>query len=160
MQVLGGHPTANTLVFQVDLWSSLGELPRSLLDVPGRVKDIQYSSRTRAVTDLLQQAHEQRQILRDLLARIPVSQRAGDALCREVEVMACDMRYNVIQLIYRDKPYDGQDKDYQFGRASMRAHWDSGMQAVQRTLRHAAWLDLPSAEQPFVTHDVLRATEE
>ncbi len=160
MQVLGGRPKANTLVFQVDLWSALGELPRSLLDVPGRVKDIQYSSRTRAVTDLLQQAHEQRQILRDLLARIPASQRAGDALCREVEVMARDMRYNVIHLIYRDKPYDGQDKDYQFGRASMRAHWNSGMEAVQRTLRHAEWLDLPPAEQPFVTHDVHRAAED
>ena len=160
MQVLGGHPKANTLVFQVDLWSALGELPRNLLDVPGRVKDIQYSSRTRAVTDLLQQAHEQRQVLRDLLARIPASRRTGDALCRKVEAMARDMRYNVVQLIYRDKPYDGQDKDYQFGRASMRAHWDSGMQAVRRTLQHAQWLDLPSAEQPFVTHDMHRAADE
>jgi len=160
MQVLGGHPTANTLVFQVDLWSSQGELPRSLLDVPGRVKDIQYSSRTRAVTDQLQRAHDQRQVLRDLLTRIPPALRAADVLCREVEAMARDVRYNVVQLIYRDKPYDGQDKDYQFGRASMRAHWDGGVQAVQRTLRHAHWLDLPSAEQPFVTHDVHRATPE
>ena len=159
-QVLGGHPRAHTLVFQVDLWSSLGELPRSLLDVPGRVKDIQYSSRTRTVTDLLQRAHDQRQVLRSLLERIPAALRATDVLCREVEAMARDMRYNVIHLIYRDKPYDGQDKDYQFGRASMRAHWDSGLEAVQRTLQHAQWLDLPSAEQPFVTHDVHRPTEE
>jgi len=160
MQVLGGHPKANTLVFQVDLWSSLGELPRSLLDVPGRVKDIQYSSRTRAVTDQLQRAHDQRQVLRDLLTRIPSALRATDVLCREVEAMARDVRYNVVQLIYRDKPYDGQDKDYQFGRASMRAHWDGGVQAVQRTLRHAAWLDLPPAEQPFITHDMLRTADE
>jgi NTE family protein len=159
-QVLGGHPKAHTLVFQVDLWSAQGQLPRSLLDVAGRVKDIQYSSRTRAVTDLLQQAHTQRKILRGLLERVPPGLRAADDLCREVEAMARDMRYNVIQLIYRDKPYDGQDKDYQFGRASMRAHWDSGMQAVQRTLQHARWLDLPSAEQPFVTHDMHRVADE
>ncbi|MDE1958003.1 MAG: DUF3734 domain-containing protein [Xanthomonadaceae bacterium] len=156
MQVLGGHPRSHTLVFQVDLWSALGQLPRSLLDVPGRVKDIQYSSRTRAVTDLLQQAHTQRKILRGLLERVPPGLRAADDLCHEVEAMARDMRYNVVHLIYRDKPYDGQDKDFQFGRASMRAHWNNGVEAVQRTLQHAHWLDLPTAEQPFVTHDLQR----
>ena len=41
----------NSLVFQVDLFSARGELPRTMSDVLGRHKDIMYSSRTRQVTD-------------------------------------------------------------------------------------------------------------
>ncbi|MDE2255104.1 MAG: patatin-like phospholipase family protein [Betaproteobacteria bacterium] len=155
-QVLGGHPRAHTLVFQVDLWSAAGEPPRTLADVGGRVKDIQYSSRTRAVTDVLHRAHEQRNVLRGLLERIPPEVRKHDALCAQVEEMARDKRYTVIHLIYGDKPFDGQDKDFQFGRATMRAHWNSGLRTVERTLAHTQWFALPSAAQPFVTHDVHR----
>ena len=43
--------TDNTLVFQVDLFSARGPLPRDMLDVMARQKDILYSSRTRLVTD-------------------------------------------------------------------------------------------------------------
>ena len=153
-QVLGGHPSHHTLVFQVDLWSASGELPRTLLDVSERQKDIQYSSRTRTITTTLQRAQQQRHVLRDLLARIPAKVRQTDALCQQVEKMAQDKRYNVIHLIYRDKPFDGQGKDYDFGRAEMRAHWQSGLDDMHRTLDHPDWFALPSAEQGFITHDV------
>src|SRR5262249_35766308 len=42
----------NTLVFQVDLFSARGVLPRDMTDVLGRHKDIMYSSRTRYNTDV------------------------------------------------------------------------------------------------------------
>ncbi|MGC9185668.1 MAG: DUF3734 domain-containing protein, partial [Thiomonas sp.] len=77
-----------------------------------------------------------------------------DALCKEVDAMAQDKRYNVLHLIYRDKPFDGQGKDYAFGRAEMRAHWQSGQDDMHRTLDHPDWFAPPSAEQGFVTHDV------
>lgn len=153
-QVLGGHPSHNTLVFQVDLWCAAGELPKTLLDVAERQKDIQFSSRTRTITNTLQRAQEQRRILRDLLARIPPSVRERDALCKQVDEMAQDKRYNVIHLIYRDKPFDGQGKDYAFGRAEMRAHWRSGLDDMHRTLDHPDWFVPPSAAQGFITHDV------
>src|SRR6202000_1381472 len=44
----------NSLVFQVDLFSANGPLPRAMQDVMGRHKDIMYSSRTRQVTDMFQ----------------------------------------------------------------------------------------------------------
>ncbi|CDW94375.1 MULTISPECIES: patatin-like phospholipase family protein [unclassified Thiomonas] len=151
-QVLGGHPSHHTLVFQVDLWSAAGEVPKTLLDVAERQKDIQFSSRTRIITSTLQRAQQQRRILRDLLQRIPLDKR--DALCEQVQEMAQDKRYNVIHLIYRDKAFDGQGKDYAFGRAEMRSHWQSGLDDMHRTLDHPDWFALPSAEQGFVTHDV------
>ena len=42
----------NTLVFQVDLFSARGVLPRDIQDVLARHKDIMYSSRTRYTTDV------------------------------------------------------------------------------------------------------------
>jgi len=153
-QVLGGHPSHDTLVFQVDLWSAAGELPQTLFDVAARQKDIQYSSRTRAITRTLQRAQEQRRILRELLARIPAEVRDTDPLCQQVQVMAQDKRYNVIHMIYRDKPFDGHGKDYTFGRAEMRAHWQSGLDDMRRTLDHPDWFAPPGAQQGFVQHDV------
>ena len=154
MQVLGGHPKRHTLVFQVDLWNAQGALPRDLAQVLSRQKDIQFSSRTRAATDLLQRAHEQRHILRELLTRIPPGKR--DALCDQVAEMARDERYNVVHMIYRDKPMDGQEKDYQFGRRAMLRHWAAGRADTRATLAHVDWFALPDAEHPFRTHDLHR----
>jgi NTE family protein len=47
----------NTLVFQVDLFSARGDLPRDIQDVMGRHKDIMYSSRTRYNTDVYRRIH-------------------------------------------------------------------------------------------------------
>ena len=49
--------TDNMLVFQVDLFSARGPLPRDILEVMSRQKDIQYSSRTRLVTDYYMKQH-------------------------------------------------------------------------------------------------------
>src|SRR6202043_2954428 len=59
-------------------------------------------------------------------------------------------------LIYRDKPYESYHKDYQFGMLTMREHWSSGLTDIRATLGHPEWLEKPSAEQPFVTHDLHR----
>jgi NTE family protein len=54
--VLDNNPRLDTLAFQVDLWNARGELPRDLMGVELRQKEIRYSSRTRAATD---QFHQQ-----------------------------------------------------------------------------------------------------
>jgi predicted acylesterase/phospholipase RssA len=51
--VVDKGPRQDTLAFQVDLWSARGELPRNLAEVATRLKEIQYSSRTRAKTAIL-----------------------------------------------------------------------------------------------------------
>jgi NTE family protein len=39
---------------------------------------------------------------------------------------------------------------------TMNEHWSSGLSDMQATLRNRDWLQKPSAEQPFVTHDLHR----
>ena len=156
--VLEDEPRCDTLAFQVDLWSALGPLPRNLLDVEERAKDIRFSSRTRAVTRQLERERHLRRVLREVLARLPASARQGDAWCREAQALASDKRFNVVHLIYQEKEWDGQAKDYEFSARSMQDHWSSGLADMRRTLAHPDWLALPAGHASSVTHDVHRGT--
>src|SRR5437868_9429845 len=56
--VLDAEVANDLLIFQVDLFSARGLLPRSLLEAAEREKDIRYSSRTRLNTDKNRQVHK------------------------------------------------------------------------------------------------------
>src|SRR5699024_4614848 len=154
-EVLREYPGCDTLVFQVDLWSARGHLPRSLPDVAERSKEIQYSSRTRFFTEFMRRSQEQRRLLHDLMALVPADKRDTEAYRRAAAQQAATLT-NVIHLIYSEKSSEGHFKDYEFSRPSMRQHWASGLADMRRTLEHPEWLDAPSPEHPFVTHDVHR----
>jgi NTE family protein len=152
-KVLSDALCRDSLVFQVDLWSSRGELPRDLAEVTTRSKDIQYSSRTRLITEYMANRQRQQRVLHDLMALVPEDQRHHKAY-KQAEVYASGALVNLFHLIYRNKPYEGHYKDYEFSAASMRQHWNSGMEDMQGTLQEASWFEKPSADHPFVTHDV------
>ncbi len=61
----------NKLVFQVDLFSARGALPRDIQDVMARQKDIMYSSRTRHNTDVYRRMHKLKTRLYEALIKIP-----------------------------------------------------------------------------------------
>jgi NTE family protein len=154
--VLDEEPRRDTLAFQVDLWSALGPLPKNLLDVEERAKDIRFSSRTRAVTQQLERERHLRRLLREVLARVPASQRKGDAWCAQAQAQASDKMFNVVHLIYQEKAWDSHHKDYEFSALSMRDHWASGLADLRSTLAHPDWLAPPEPLQTTVTHDVHR----
>ena len=66
----------------------------------------------------------------------------------------------ILQLIYQQKAYEGNAKDYEFSRTSMREHWDSGHEDTKRTLTHKHWLEMPPPNTGIVTHDIHRDREE
>ena len=70
----------DTLAFQVDLWPARGGLPTTLEEVAERQKDIQYSSRTRMVTDQLRRVLKLRHGLQQLLERLPEAERGAPEL--------------------------------------------------------------------------------
>jgi len=123
--------------------------------VQGRMKDIQYSSRTRLVTDMLQRSQRFRHVLREVLDRVAPEYR-DDPWCKLADELSCSKRYNVIHLIYREKEYEGNFKDYQFGLSTMREHWESGLQDNRASLAQPDWLELPQNDAGFVTHDIHR----
>ncbi|MBF6615238.1 DUF3734 domain-containing protein [Pollutimonas thiosulfatoxidans] len=155
-QVLDSRPLRDTLVFQVDLWSARGQAPTNMSEVSDRIKDIRYSSRTRMVTDELRWSQYLRHILERMLEHIPEDIRASDSYCRMAQELASAKRFNVIHLIYRNKPYEQHYKDFQFGMATMREHWHGGLEDIRLTLADPDRLAMPENASGFVTHDVHR----
>jgi len=144
------HLKAGTIVID---HSARGEVPRDLAEVTARAKDIQYSSRTRLITEFMGMRQKQQRLLQELMALVPEDQRRDPAY-RRAEVYAGGSLVNLFHLIYRNKPYEGHYKDYEFSFGSMQQHWHSGMDDMQCTLREPQWFARPDAEHPFVTHDV------
>ncbi|HET7883901.1 MAG TPA: patatin-like phospholipase family protein, partial [Acetobacteraceae bacterium] len=72
--VLESMRDGDTLIFQVDLFSARGLLPRDMYDVLARQKDIQYSSRTRLVTDYFRERRKTNLLLKRALAKLPEDQ--------------------------------------------------------------------------------------
>lgn len=153
--ILKAKPRRNALIFQVDLWSARGNVPVNLDAVATRQKDVQYSSRTRFITNYMNEQQNFRRMLSDVLALVPAADRECEAYRRAAE-HACDARRNVIQLIYRDKSFEGSAKDFQFGPLTMKEHWTSGLDDIRQTLQRSEYLAMPTHENPFVTHDIHR----
>ncbi len=144
-------------MFQVDLWSAVGNPPGDFLDVSERAKDIQYSSRTRAITSMLADRQKHARFIKELLAHVPAEVLKSDPLFRLAEEVADGSAINVVHLIYKNKPYEGHYKDYEFSADTMKEHWESGLEDIRDSLSHREWFDVPSRELGFVTHDVHRA---
>jgi NTE family protein len=115
----------NTLVFQVDLFSAHGVLPRDIQDVLARQKDIMYSSRTRHNTDVFRRIHTWKTRLYQALVKIPQEQ-LSDEERRLKEELADLPEITILHIIYQQKAYEGHAKDCEFSGTSMREHWQSG----------------------------------
>jgi NTE family protein len=125
-------------IFQIDLFSAKGELPRNLADVAEREKEIRYSSRTRANTTSARDLMKLRQAAKRLIDKLPAAmQDNADAqfLLREAHERAV----TIVHLIHRPTSYDTQSKDVEFSRLSVNEHWEAGAKDVQRTLANARW---------------------
>ncbi|MDE2005866.1 MAG: patatin-like phospholipase family protein [Rhodospirillales bacterium] len=153
--VLDHAGSARMLLFQVDLFSSRGRLPRDMMDVLSREKDIRYSSRTRMVTDLYKERFRTSRMLRDLLAKLPdgaltAEERALKAACAGLPEVT------LLHLIYEQAAYEGQAKDYEFSAASMREHWAAGLADTKATLARKSWLRVGGNHAGIVVHDMHR----
>jgi NTE family protein len=153
--VAQGLPEHDTLAFQVDLWPAVGEVPRDLLEVATRQKEIQYSSRTRQGTDRLAELQRLRTAVRSLLEQVP-PELLETPEARLLSRAACDTVLRVVHLIYRSRQFEGQSKDYQFSRLSMKEHWQAGYQDAVHTLRDPDALARPPAGHAVATYDAGR----
>jgi NTE family protein len=153
--VLESEPQRDTLAFQVDLWSARGDLPRTIAEVTTRQKEIQYSSRTRANSDRFKQEQRLRGALANLLDQLP-DDLQNSAAVGLLKGAASSKVYNLIQLVYRSKQYEGASKDYDFSRLSMQDHWRAGYHDTVRTLRHPEVLERPEGLGGVFTFDLGR----
>jgi len=151
--VFDATPRQDTLAFQIDLWSARGELPRDVIEIETRLKDIRYSSRTRMGTDQFRRMQALRRATARLLEQMPEALRQtpeGEMLAS----VADDKVYNIIQMIYRAKEYEGATKDYEFSRRTMEEHWKAGYSDMKRTLAYPEVLERPRSPDGVFTFDL------
>jgi NTE family protein len=150
--VLDQRPRLDTLAFQVDVWNARGELPR---DIPGaevRLKEIQYSSRTRAATDQYKKAQKLRIAFANLMKQLPDELRNTPDV-KLLEAEADDKVCNIVHLIYQAPNYEGCSKDYEFSRRTMEDHWQAGYGDAVRSLSHPEVLQPPDRLEGVRTFD-------
>jgi NTE family protein len=157
--VLDASPRLDTLAFQVDLWSARGELPRDMVEVDTRLKDIRYSSRTRMGTDQFRKIQSLRRAMAKLVSQLPEDVRQTP----EAKLLASEADnkvYNIVHLIYRAQVYEGASKDYEFSRRTMEEHWASGYSDMTRTLAYPEVLQRPTSMDGVFTFDLKRKVAE
>ncbi|MBN8753085.1 MULTISPECIES: patatin-like phospholipase family protein [Variovorax] len=152
--VLDLHPRTEPLVvLQVDLFNARGEMPHTMAGVMERQKDITYSSRTRMNTDALAANMNLQQAIADLITKLPANLRKDPSVLA-VQSQLTHEPIDIFHLIYRDKPYELESKDYEFSRAAVEEHWESGVRDMRSTLAHPELLRADATVNGVTTFDL------
>lgn len=134
----GSGPRDDMLIFQIDLFSARGQMPKTMSEVMEREKDIRFSSRTRLNTDVFREMQTLRQAARRLAAKLPPD-LATDPDARILAEGGSDAAVTIVHLIQRGAAYETEVKDFEFSRLSVEEHWAAGRNDVHRTLGHKSW---------------------
>jgi NTE family protein len=130
------HQDKEMLVFQVDLFSAADEMPKTLLDVVAREKEIRFSSRTRQVSDERMRLRKDREVARRVIAKLP-PELQGDPDVLQLAGRCAEPPVSLVQMIYRANAWEGGSRDFEFSARSMREHWQAGRTAVAETMANA-----------------------
>ena len=150
--VLSSRSGLDTLVLQVDLWSARGMIPENFTQVAVRMKEVQFSSRTRTATDAFCKLQQLRASFNELLVQMPPELAATPAAMMLADASDPAV-YNIVQLIYRSAKYEGQAKDFEFSRLTMEEHWRAGYDDAAVTLTHPEVLTPPTTVQGVAMYD-------
>jgi NTE family protein len=145
-------PLDNLCIYQVDLFSSEGILPTTIMEAAEREKEIRYSSRTRAMTKAAMSDVALRKAALSLIKKLP-PELLNDNDVKTLTENARDGGITVMHVINRPTAYDTHAKDYEFSRLSMEEHWQRGHDAVTSSLKSKAWNSRQIPAHGMVTFD-------
>lgn len=151
--VLDRHGEGELTVFQVDLFSARGAMPKTMGDVAQREKDIRFSSRTRLNTDMQKELQRLRDAAHRLSAKLPADLKA-DPDARLLAARGGQGAVTIMHLINRGEPYETGSKDYEFSRQTVNGHWQAGAADVERSLAHKDWAKRRRHDSGIVTFDL------
>ena len=159
LQYVIDQPSAtDLLVFQVDLFSARGRMPRNLEEVAERGKDIQFASRTRLNTDLVAAQQKLTHAAQNLAARLPAKFATDPDLIALLNA-GSPAAVTIVHLIHRSKHYETQSKDYEFSRHTVREHWEAGRADVELSLKSNSWCTRGRPQAGIRVFDLTSAAE-
>jgi len=151
----GGMPRQEVCIFQIDLFSARGQIPKTLFDVQAREKEIRYSSRTRLNTDFFKHIQSMRRAIRRLDNQIPDDIKSSFDW-RVLAEFSSNAAVTIVHLIHRRAAYSTQSNDYEFSRFTVNEHWRSGMEDVEHTLSHPTWVNRKPPKDGLLVLDCTR----
>ncbi len=155
--VLDVRERQSLMVFQVDLFSARGDLPKNLAGVAQRQKDILYSSRTRYNSNMAAEVANTRKALCDLLGKLPEALK-GEPSVRQLLSSMHAIPTDIVHLIYRQAAHELESKDYEFSRVSVLEHWQAGQRDMRDTIVHPDWLKSTGIDEGVTQYDLTRHT--
>ncbi len=123
-------PKTRVLIVAVDVFNAKGELPQNLDQVQERAKDIQYASKMRLNTDRIREIGEMRAALGRLLCKLP-DQLKDDPDAQKLASVCDERDFTILRLINRRTTTSGNNKDYEFSRATVNEAWAAGLEDVR-----------------------------
>jgi NTE family protein len=148
-------PREDMVIFQIDLFSAKGCMPKTLFDITQREKEIRYSSRTRLNTDIFRELQTVRRAIRRLRGKVP-QELSDNPDWQLLDNVSCDAAITIVLLIHRRAAYWTQSSDYDFSRYTMDEHWMAGRVDVERTLNNPAWKHRTRPEEGVMVIDLTR----
>jgi len=155
--VLDDNPRRDSVIFAVQIWDPSGPEPASVWEVMGRMKDIQYASRSRSHLARQKQIHHLRHVIRELANKLPEDVRRSTEV-KELASWGCGTTMHVAWLMA--PKLDGEDytKDIDFTTVGIRTRWQAGYDDTKRMLERAPWNEPTDAYDSILIHEDPRQT--
>ena len=149
------HDHEDVCIFQIDLFNARGDVPKSMIEIDQREKDIRYSSRTRLNTDLMCRMRNLGNAVRRLADKLPEDLR-DDPDWRFLEQAGPQTSTTIVHLIHRRCLSERASRDYEFSRFTMERNWKDGKADVETTLKHPKWVKRERKPGAVVTLDLTK----
>ena len=150
--VFDDYPRRSGLVFAVHMWNPNGPEPKTIWDVMGRQKDLQYSSRAVSHIARQKQIHKLRHVISELVQKLPDEMRRMPDVV-DLAGYGCRTRMHVVRLV--SPPLAGEDhsKDIDFSANGIRLRWDAGYGDTVKVLAQAPWAGDFDPLEGFILHE-------
>jgi NTE family protein len=145
----------DALVFQVDVFSAEGALPSNLDQVNERLKDIQYSSKSRFNSMHVKEREDLRGALHRVIERLPEALQS-DPDVQRLKAVSTRGAVTLVHFINRHDTSSSQFKDTEFSRATVRELWDAGEDDVRQAIAHPEWRRLTDLGHGLRIIDITR----
>ncbi|HTD05041.1 patatin-like phospholipase family protein [Undibacterium sp.] len=149
--VLDDRPRRDSVIFSVQLWNPQGPESASLTQVIGKVKDIQYASRSSHI-ERQRQIHRLRHVIRELTLKLPAELR-NDPECRELSAWGCGTTMHIVTLKAPVLAGEDHTKDIDFTAKGISARWQAGLEDTRRMLASRPWTAVVDPIEGVMIHE-------
>jgi NTE family protein len=133
--VMGENYRMEALIVQVDVFSGVGEMPKTLDQAAERLKDIQYQSKQSLTNATIRRIEEMRSLVADVIAELPAEMLKKPHF-QKLDEASHRGRLSLVHLVNRADNQSYDVKDYEFSHRSVETLWHAGHDDILKGLMH------------------------